>query len=128
METNHPNLALLERLDLTNLSAAGDLFAQDFVWHYVNPNLPDMEADYEGVAGLQRFFRMIGEKTGGTFKVDVLSAIPLGDEFVVVHVRDTMVHQGTPIAIDAVVVWRFADGRIKEAWDIPAAYTLAKAR
>ena len=46
------------------------------------------------------------------------------NELVVVHVKDTMVLEGSPIEIDAVVVWRMVDGRIAEAWDIPAVHTL----
>ena len=30
--------------------------------------------------------------------------------------------------IDAIVVWRVVEGRLAEAWDIPAVYTLATPR
>ena len=50
MTQEHPNIALLKRLDLGNLAAAADLFAPDVVFHFFNPNLPEHEGDYVGVA------------------------------------------------------------------------------
>ena len=123
----HPNLALLQRLDLRDPTRSADLISKDFVWHYFNPNLPDMEGDYAGVDGLKVFFNELGRKSRGTFEISPISATPMGDEFVVVHVRDTLTLDEDPIAVDAVVVWRFVDGRIAEAWDIPAAHSLAMA-
>ena len=42
MTDEHPNLALLKRLDFNNLAGAAGLFAEEFVWHYFNPRLPDV--------------------------------------------------------------------------------------
>jgi len=36
----------------------------------------------------------------------------VGDELVIVHVKDTMVFEGAPIEIDAVVMWRIVDGNL----------------
>ncbi len=126
MADEHPNLSLFKRLDIRNLAACSDLFAQDFVWHYINPRLPDIEGDFLGLAGLQKFFEAIGAKTNGTFKGQPISITACGDELVVTHVRNTMTIEDQPIAIDAVVVWRVVDGRLAEAWDIPSAHTMAK--
>ena len=123
MSEEHPNVSLLKQLDLGNLSACADLFADDFVWHFFNPRLPDIQGDYVGVAGLQSFIEKLGAGTGGTFAVQPLSVTPFGDELVVAHVRDTMAFQGTMLELDAVVVWRIVDGRLAEAWDIPAINT-----
>ena len=124
----HPNVALIMRLDPRNLPAAADLFAEDFVWHYVNPHLPDIQGDYAGVDGLRTFFEKLAALSKGSFRVNPVSATPFGDELVVTHVRNTMtLEDGEPIAIDAVVVWRIVDGRLAEAWDIPSVHTLAKA-
>ncbi len=125
MTEEHPNIALLSQLDLGDLAASANLFSGDFVWHYFNPNLPDVEGDYFGVSGLGDFFAKLGGETGGTFKVKKISATPIGEELVVVHVRNSMERNGEAIAVDAAVVWRFVDGKIAEAWDIPSAYTLA---
>jgi len=120
MTEEHPNISLFKRLDLRNLSEASDLFAEDFVWHYFNSHLPDLEGDYVGLGGLQAFFEKLGGVTGGTFEVEPISTTPCGDELVVTHVRNRLVVGGAPIEVDAVVVWRIVGGRLAEAWDIPA--------
>ena len=126
MNDVHANVSLLKKLDICNLAGAADLFAPDFVWHYFNPNLPEVEGNYEGLSGLEAFFETMGKKTGGNFSVRPISVTDFGDELVVTHVRNSMSLKGQSISIDAVVVWRIVDGRIAEAWDIPSAHTLAK--
>ncbi|WJY23177.1 nuclear transport factor 2 family protein [Fontisubflavum oceani] len=125
MTDPHPNVALLSQLDLSDLAGAADLFAEGFVWHFFNPMLPGIEGDYVGLNGLRTFFERIGGTTNGTFKINPVSATPIGDELVVVHVKDSMTLDDTPVLIDAVVVWRFVNAKIAEAWDIPAVHTLA---
>ena len=121
MADEHPNIALLQRVDLRDIASAKDVFAEDVVWHYFNPRLPELEGDYVGLEGLASFFEKMGSKTGGAFRVEPVSITAAGDALVVTHVRDSMTLDGQDIVVDAVVVWRFADGRIAEAWDIPAA-------
>ena len=121
MADQHPNVTLLQRLDLRDLASAKDLFAEDFVWHYFNPRLPDLEGDYVGLKGLAAFFEKIGSKTGGAFRVEPVSITAAGDALVVTHSKNSMTLDGQDLVVDAVVVWRFADGRIAEVWDIPAA-------
>ena len=123
MNTLHPNIAVLQQFNPANISASAGIIAEDAVFHYYNPMLPDMEGDYLGRQGFMEFFRKIAGKTKGTFKVTPLSITPMGDELVVTHVKDHLTLDGEQIAVDAVVVWRIVDGKIKEAWDIPAVYT-----
>jgi len=52
--------------------------------------LPDVEGDYFGIEGLKRFFDIIARKTFGTFKVDPISATPVGEELIVVQSRNSM--------------------------------------
>lgn len=123
MTKEHPNIKVLKRLDLSNLTASAEVLAEDFVWHYFNPVLPELEGDYIGVSGLTDFFKRIGGLTKGSFKVQPISVTPMGDEMVVTHVKDHMLLNGKQKEVDAVVVWRIVDGKIKEAWDIPAVRT-----
>ncbi|MEX3008699.1 nuclear transport factor 2 family protein [Hoeflea sp. TYP-13] len=125
MTTDHPNISVLKKLDLRDLGSAENLFSQDFVWHYFNTELPDLEGDYHGLDGLKSFFRKLAGKTAGTFNVEPLSITAMGDEFVIVHVRDTMTLDAQSVALDAVVVWRIVEGLIAEAWDIPAINTVS---
>ena len=60
-------MTLLKRLDLSDLQGCADVFAEDFVWHFVDPLLPDVQGDYVGVSGLQTFFEKITALTGGNF-------------------------------------------------------------
>ncbi len=123
MSNVHPNMEVLKRLDLNNLQANAGFFSEDFVWHYYNPELPEMEGDYSGLLGLANFFNQLAPRTRGTFKAEPISVIPLGDSLVITLVKDRMVFKGNPMEIDAVVVWCIMEGMISEAWDIPILQT-----
>lgn len=124
MNEIHPNILVLQKLDLVNFTKIGEVLAENFVWHYFNPELPDIEGDYIGIEGFIDFFKKIGGKTKDTFKVSPISATPAGDELVVTHVKDTMQFEGRQQEVDAVAVWRIVDGKITEGWDIPAINTV----
>ena len=100
MADKHPNIALLERLDLRDLSASKDLCSEDFVWHFFNPELPEVQGDYSGLEGLGSFFRTMHGKTGGSFQVHPVSIQAIGNELVVTHVKDTMVLFQTSVKPD----------------------------
>ncbi|WP_299668571.1 nuclear transport factor 2 family protein [uncultured Ruegeria sp.] len=125
MTPEHSNIALMNKLDLRDLDGCAYLFAPDFVWHYFNRELPDLEGDYAGVDGLKSFFAKLAGDTDGTFKVAPLAIHAYGDELVVAHVRDTMIKDGQPMSLDALAIWRIVDGLIIEAWDIPAVNTIS---
>ncbi len=118
MTEEHPNISLMKRFDPGNPASAVDLFASDVVWHYFNPNLPEMQGDYVGLEGIRSFFETIGQKSRGTFNIEPVSIDAVGDELVVVQSRNTLTIQDRSIALDVVVVWRFVDGRVVEVWDI----------
>jgi len=123
MNKEHPNISILKRFNPSNPSTVAEVLAEDFVWHYFNPKLPEMEGDYFGLSGLTDFFKGIGGRTSGSFKVNPISIIPMGDELIITHVKDMMLLKGKQIQTEAVVVWRIVNGKIREAWDIPAIYT-----
>jgi len=126
MTTVHPNLVHLGRFGKLiphGLASAAELIADDFVWHYFNPRLPELVGDYAGLTGLQTFFQKLGELTNGTFRMQEGQAIPVGDELVVTTGTRMMTLDGQSFEVDVVVVWRIVDGCIAEAWDIPAAHT-----
>jgi ketosteroid isomerase-like protein len=122
----HPSVSLVRELGRhiadSDLAGADGLLSQDFVWHYFNPRLPEVGGDYHGIEGLKRLFVSLSEVSGGTFTIEPVSAVPVGDELVVTHVRPRLRLDGTDVATDAVVVWRVNDGRIEEVWDIPAVH------
>ena len=121
------NLSLLQRLEKLlphDLDSAQDLIVDNFVWHYFNPVLPEIAGDYVGLSGLQEFFQKLSLLTQGTFRVETLKTIPVGEELVVVHANPSMTFADKSIELDAVVVWRIVGDRIAEAWDIPSVYTV----
>jgi len=120
----HPNISVLKGFNPNDVEGSADVFAENFIWHYFNQQLPDLQGDYVGFDGLKSFFAELANKTDGTFKVNPVSATAIGDEIVVVHSKNTMPYQGQQIEFDAVVVWRIVEGRIAEAWDIPAINTV----
>ena len=128
MTEDHANIALLKQLDQylsnNNIANASNLFSKGFVWHFFNAQLPNIQGDYVGVEGLQAFFEKLAVLTGGSFQVEPVAIIPIGNELVVTHVQDSMTLDGQPIKLDAVVVWRIVNGYIAEAWDIPAIHTV----
>lgn len=127
-ETLHPNLSVLTKLDIRNLDACRSLFADDFVWHYFNPRLPELEGKHRGFEGLKGFFARLGERSNGSFRNSVIDARPMGDELVVTHVCNQMELDGDAIELDAVVIWRIVGSKIAEAWDIPAVNTVRTLR
>ena len=123
-EGTHPNLSLLATLNLRDLDASKRILADDFVWHYFNRQLPELEGDYHGVDGLKRFFAKLGARSDSSFRVNVVDSRAAGDELVVTQVCNNMNFEGSAMEFDAVVVWRIVNGRIAEAWDIPAVNTI----
>lgn len=123
VEPEHPNITLLRRVDITKLDQCADVFAEDAVFHFFNPKLPEVAGDYRGVEQIATFFAKMAGLTGGSFKVTVRDARAVGDELVVVQTLNEMTLAGAEIAVDVVVVWRFVDGKITEVWDIPAVFT-----
>lgn len=118
MTAGHPALAVLQQLDTSNITSSARLFAEDAVWHYSNPNLPDLNGDYVGPAGISTFFAKLAEKSQGTFQIEPVSAAPVGPELVVVQSRNTLTLEAQIITVDIVVVWRVVEGQIREVWDI----------
>jgi len=70
MTATHPNVSLLSRFDPTNLAGLADVLAEDFVWHFVNPKLPEHQGDYVGLAGLQDFSKRTQDFSGGSFNIN----------------------------------------------------------
>lgn len=123
-DSMHPSMAVLTKLDLKNLDECQNIIAADFVWHYFNPRLPELDGDHHGVEGLKSFFARLSTTSHASFEVNVIDGRPVGDELAVTHVCNRMSLDGKSIEFDAVVVWRIVNGKIAEAWDIPAVNTV----
>lgn len=122
IESTHPNLTILMKLDLQDLDACTDILADDFIWHFFNPRLPDLAGDYRGIEELKGFFAKLGELSRGSFQVNPVDVRAVGDELLVAQVCNHITLGDVAIEFDAVVVWRVVDGKLAEAWDIPSVY------
>jgi len=100
------------------------LFADDFVFHFVNPSLPELAGDYHGRDGMADLFARLGQTSDAGFHNEPHSLTPYGDELVVAFATNTIGFGGTVLDVDAIVVWRVFGGRLREAWDIPAINTV----
>jgi len=98
-------------------------FADDFVFHFFNAQLPELAGDYHGFDGMADLFGHLGQLSEGGFRQVHHSLTPCGDELLVAFVTNTVGLGTTTIDVDAVVVWRVFGGKIHEAWDIPAVNT-----
>ena len=101
-----------------------EVFADDFVFHYTNPRLAELDGDHEGYDGFRSFFERLQQDSDTGFHNEPHSLTPYGDELVVAYATNTLSFYGTEIDVDAIVVWRIVEGRISEAWDIPAINTV----
>jgi ketosteroid isomerase-like protein len=118
MTEDHPALAVLGQLDPDDMAGSAHLFAENVVWHYSNPNLPELQGDHVGPEGIRRFFGTLAEKSQGTFRTQPVTTTPVGPELVVVQSRNTLTLGDRLVITDVVVVWRIVAGRISEVWDI----------
>ncbi len=123
MNKEHPNITVLRRLDLNNIIDTSEVLAENLIFHFFNPNLLDIQGDYVGIDGFQKFFNQLTNRSNGTFKVNPVTAAPVGDELVV-HSKNTMTLDDQNLEVDAVVIWRIIAGKIEEVWDIPSEKTV----
>lgn len=100
------------------------LFADDFVFHYYNTQLPELQGDYHGLDETQGFFERLHETSGGSFTVQPVSLTSFGDELAAAYVTNTLSIGGNTLEVDALVLWRVVNGKAAEAWDIPAVNTV----
>lgn len=115
MNQEHPSISVVMKFNPANLAESVAILAEDAIWHYFNPELPEIKFDYAGLEGITDFFQKMAGHSKGTFKVNPISITPYGDELVVTNSKNKMILGEREIEIDAVVVWRIVDGKIKEA-------------
>ena len=76
-ETVHANMSVLAKLNFQDLDARGDLFAYNFIWHYFNSRLHELEGDDLGIKGLKTLFASLSEKSKSSFQWNLIDARPL---------------------------------------------------
>ncbi|MDQ3676106.1 MAG: nuclear transport factor 2 family protein [Actinomycetota bacterium] len=95
--------------------AAGDVpavlavFSETITWHVSGRN--PLSADYNGHDEVLGFFQALGERTHGTFKLDVHDILDNHKDTVVALVTEHGERNGVTLADATVHVWRFQDGK-----------------
>ncbi|MEM0937923.1 MAG: nuclear transport factor 2 family protein [Pseudomonadota bacterium] len=123
MLTEHANICLLKKLDITSHDCRAALFHPDVVWHFFNPKAPDLSGDYHGIEGIADFLERLQSLSNGTFRIEPQDARAIGSELVVAQTRNRFSDGETMTEFDVATVWRVFEGKIAEVWDIPAVYT-----
>ncbi|MDQ3677801.1 MAG: nuclear transport factor 2 family protein [Actinomycetota bacterium] len=85
------------------------LFSEDIAWH-VSGRSP-IAGDYRGHDEVLGFFGALGERSNGTFKLDVQQILDSGDGTVVALVTETAHREGARLDVSAVHVWQLREGK-----------------
>lgn len=95
--------------------AAGDvpavlaMFADDISWHI--PGRSPLAGTYTGPDEVLGFFQNIGERSGGTFNIDVHDVLDNGEDKVVVLLAETAQRDDKLLSVSAVHVWGLQGGK-----------------
>jgi ketosteroid isomerase-like protein len=122
MANEHPNVSFVR--EQYAAFARGDIpallndYADDIIWHYINLESP-LHGDYEGREGVMHFFAGLAGSYVGSFRIDPVAIVRVGDDLVVQHVTIKMDFEGRPYQRNGVLISRIIDGKVREIWDIP---------
>ncbi|MFS4467551.1 hypothetical protein [Maribacter sp. 2210JD10-5] len=118
----HPNIKLLEEVNLKEKLSINKKFSPRVIWRFFNPMIPDIAGDYEGINGVIKLFEVLDIITRGSFEYIPVRTITVGNELVMMHVKNRMNTYANQIEIDTILVWRIVNKKIVEVWNIPSVY------
>jgi ketosteroid isomerase-like protein len=117
--TTQPNAVTQSNAELLRKAyedfAAGDvpavlaIFSEDVTFRI--PGRNPVSGEYTGHDEVTGFFQSLAERSNGTFSIDVKDILANGDDTVVVLVTHDAQGDARELAMPAVHVWRFADGK-----------------
>ena len=115
--TEHPNATLLRKgyaaFGAGDMATLDSMFADDVVWRVAGKN--PLAGTYTGKAEvLGKLFAGIGERSGGTLKVEIETVVA-DDHHAVVLTHHTAAHGGRTLDVDDIDYYVIRDGRIVEA-------------
>jgi len=122
-DTNlHPNVLLLTKLDINDKTQMRSKFSKNIVWRFFNPKIRNIDGDYHGVGGVVKLFELLDIITRGAFEYTPIKTIAVGNELVMMHVKNRISSGTNPIELNTVLVWRIVNEKIAEVWNIPTVY------
>jgi ketosteroid isomerase-like protein len=113
----HPNVLAVRRgYDAFNKGDSDTLvhlFDEAVVWHV--PGRSSIAGDYQGLEAIMAYFGTLDELTDGTYHAELQVAV--GDEEHVISIdRSSASSNGSRYDENELVVFRFRDGLVVEAW------------
>lgn len=113
----HPNVEIVRRgydaFNNRNMDALAALVAENVVWHVSGRSL--LAGDYHGRETTFAYFDRLHELTNGTYQTELHVAVG-SDEHVISIDHSSAKRNGSTYEENELVVFRFRDGRIVEAW------------
>jgi ketosteroid isomerase-like protein len=85
------------------------LFSEEIAWTV--PGRNPLSGEYKGHDGVGGFFQALGERSNGTFHLEVHDLLDNGEETVVVLVTENAERNGAQLSAPSVHVWRMQDGQ-----------------
>ena len=115
MAEEHPNAAVVRRFYAAfgrgDLATARDCFAADAVWRL--PGRSPIAGEHRGWDGIRAFFATLRERSGGTFRADLVDVLA-SDEPVVALQHATGSQGDKHLDVTACQLMRIRDGKIAE--------------
>jgi len=113
----HPNVLAVRRgydaFNKGDTETLIQLFDADVVWHV--PGRSSIAGDYDGREATMAYFGRLDELTDGSYHAELQVAV--GDEEHVISIdRSTATSGESRYDENELVVFRFRDGRVVEAW------------
>jgi len=105
--------AAYERGDLQTVLT--DLLSPDIVWHFPGRGL--LAGDHVGAEKVGAHFRMMGELSGGTHRLELHDVIAGDDHSVALHVARAE-RGGKKMEVNAILLFHIRDGKVAEAWTV----------
>jgi uncharacterized protein len=85
------------------------VFSEDIVWRV--PGRNPLSGEYTGHDAVLGFFQALGERSNGTFALDVHDVLDNGEDKVVVVVTETAERNGARLAALSVHLWHLSGGK-----------------
>ncbi len=86
------------------------LFSEHITWHV--PGRNPISGDYTGHNEVVGFFQSLGERSKGTFSLQVHDILDNGEDKVVALLTETGERNGISLNSSSVHVWRLLDGKV----------------
>jgi uncharacterized protein len=96
--------SIYQALDQGDVPAVLAMFREDITWQICGRN--PLSGDYTGHDAVVGFFEAIGERSDGTFTLDVQNILDDGRDVVAVLVTEIAQRNGARLSDSAVHVWR----------------------